>query len=147
MSRDLDRLVLDYLVIEGYKSAAEQFSKELNLDPESTDFAAIEARMAIRDQIQRGQVDKAIAQLNDTNPQVSPLSHQSIPVRVRERKRATIITFFMHHSQTCRLSQGPVKDDLNHARCVLYELSSSTLVLVDRSVFGIGQLLTYCLFI
>lgn len=74
---DLNRLIMDYLVIEGYKSAAEHFSSEANL-PSSVDFNTIESRANIRDALQRGDVENAITLVNDLDPEVR-LSFPSIP--------------------------------------------------------------------
>ena len=60
---------MDYLVIEGYKTAAEEFSKEANLPP-GVDLDTIESRMNIREAIQRGEVEEAITKVNDLNPEV-----------------------------------------------------------------------------
>lgn len=60
---------MDYLVIEGYKSAAEEFSQEANLTP-PVDFESIESRMDIREALQRGDVEDAITRVNDLNPEV-----------------------------------------------------------------------------
>jgi hypothetical protein len=61
---------MDYLVIEGYKSAAEEFSQEANIAP-TVDFESIESRMVIRQALQRGDVEDAITRVNDLNPEVS----------------------------------------------------------------------------
>jgi glucose-induced degradation protein 8 len=66
---DLNRLIMDYLVIEGYKSAAEEFSQEASLTP-PVDFDSIESRMEIREALQRGDVEEAITRVNDLNPEV-----------------------------------------------------------------------------
>lgn len=63
---------MDYLVIEGYKSAAESFCQEAILSP-PVDFGSIESRMDIREAIQRGDVEDAIIRVNDLNPEVSLL--------------------------------------------------------------------------
>ena len=60
---------MDYLVIEGYKSAAEEFSKEADI-ASPVDFQSIEDRMNIRDALQRGDVEEAITRVNDLNPEV-----------------------------------------------------------------------------
>ena len=67
---DLNRLVMDYLVIEGYKSAAEEFSQEAGVVT-PVDFDSIESRMNIREALQRGDVQDAITRVNDLNPEVS----------------------------------------------------------------------------
>jgi len=61
---------MDYLVIEGYKTAAEEFSKEANLAP-PVDLDSIETRMSIREAVQRGEVEEAIAKVNDLDSDVS----------------------------------------------------------------------------
>lgn len=60
---------MDYLVIEGYKTAAEEFSQEANITP-PVDFESIESRMDIREALQRGDVEEAITRVNDLNPEV-----------------------------------------------------------------------------
>lgn len=67
---DLNRLIMDYLVIEGYKSAAEEFSQEAGVTP-PVDFESIQSRMEIREALQRGDVEEAITRVNDLNPEVS----------------------------------------------------------------------------
>jgi len=66
---DLNRLIMDYLVIEGYKTAAEEFSKEADIAP-PVDFNSIESRMNIREAVQRGDVEEAIERTNDLNPEI-----------------------------------------------------------------------------
>lgn len=60
---------MDYLVIEGYKSAAEEFGREADLNS-PVDFQSIEDRTNIRDALQRGDVEEAIMRVNDLNPEV-----------------------------------------------------------------------------
>ena len=61
---------MDYLVIEGYKDAAERFSMESGLSPQ-VDLESIENRMNIRSAIQRGDVEDAIGRVNELDPEVS----------------------------------------------------------------------------
>lgn len=69
---------MDYLVIEGYKDAAERFSSESGLNPQ-VDLESIENRMIIRSAIQRGDVEDAIGRVNELDPEVSrkKRSHRS----------------------------------------------------------------------
>lgn len=60
---------MDYLVIEGYKAAAEEFSKEAELNT-AVDFQSIEDRTNIREALQRGDVEDAITRVNDLNPEI-----------------------------------------------------------------------------
>ena len=61
---------MDYLVIEGYKAAAEEFSKEAELNT-AVDFQTIEDRTNIREALEHGDVEGAITRVNDLNPDVS----------------------------------------------------------------------------
>ena len=75
---------MDYLVLEGYQAAAEEFSKEANVRP-PVDFSSIETRMTIREAVQRGDVEEAIELVNDLNPEVrsTPLTpyHHAVLLR------------------------------------------------------------------
>lgn len=79
-------------MIEGYRSAAEEFSQEANITP-PVDFESIEIRMDIREALQRGDIEDAIIRVNDLNPDVSACCR---PYYRRNNER---IKFFMHHSQ------------------------------------------------
>lgn len=79
---------MDYLVIEGYKSAAEEFSNEAGMVP-PVDFESIESRMIIREALQRGDVEEAITRVNDLNPEVS--SYSTI---LDDRRRHMIQLFY-----------------------------------------------------
>ncbi|KAI8616883.1 CTLH/CRA C-terminal to lish motif domain-containing protein [Chytriomyces sp. MP71] len=67
--RDLNRLVMDYLVIEGYKDAVEKFAEESGLAP-NVDLASIDERMRIRAAVQDGRIDEAMERVNDLDPEV-----------------------------------------------------------------------------
>lgn len=81
LSSDLNRLVMDYLVIEGYKEAAENFARESGMLSSSSsssslpgmtlDFESIQNRMNIRNAIQSGDIVGAIERVNDFDPEVS----------------------------------------------------------------------------
>jgi len=84
---------MDYLVIEGYKVSAEEFSQEAGLSP-PVDFESIEGRMNIREALQRGDVEDAITRVNDLNPEVRPF------LRLPPAQKGEMIIPFMHHAQT-----------------------------------------------
>jgi len=60
---------MNYLVIEGYKDAAEKFSQECGLQLD-TDLESIQDRELILNAIQNGNVEEAIERVNDLNPEV-----------------------------------------------------------------------------
>jgi hypothetical protein len=85
---DLNRIVMDYLVTEGYKAAADEFCKEANMAPPAG-LERIDKRIVIRDAVQRGDIQEAIQQVNEFNPEVN-----QVLLSLSGLKR------FMHHSQT-----------------------------------------------
>lgn len=71
--RDLNALVADYLYVEGFRDAAENFTREAGLAP-AIDLASIESRMEIKQAVQRGDVEEATELVNDLDPEVSARS-------------------------------------------------------------------------
>jgi hypothetical protein len=63
---------MNYLVHEGYPSAAVSFAKEANLALSKESVESITARMELRNKIHSGDILSAIYDINALNPQVSP---------------------------------------------------------------------------
>lgn len=63
---------MDYLIFEGYQTAASAFANEANIEP-SGDGNLLEERLRIRDAIFRGDLQGAIEEINDIDPEVSTL--------------------------------------------------------------------------
>jgi len=66
---DVNNLIMDYLITEGYPSAAEKFATEANIEREP-DHSSIEQRVQIRESIHRGDLQQAIELINDLNPEL-----------------------------------------------------------------------------
>ncbi|KAF9975231.1 Glucose-induced degradation complex subunit, partial [Actinomortierella ambigua] len=66
---DLNKLIMNYLIIEGYKDAAEKFSQESGATP-PVNLESIQDRMIVRTAIQRGNIEAAIDRVNDLNPEI-----------------------------------------------------------------------------
>lgn len=66
---DMNKLVMNFLVTEGYVEAAERFHIESGTEPE-IDLATITDRMAVRRAVQSGNVQDAIEKVNDLNPEI-----------------------------------------------------------------------------
>ena len=60
---------MNYLIIEGYKDAAEKFCIEANVSP-NVDLNTIQDRMNIRTAIESGKIEEAIERVNDLDPEV-----------------------------------------------------------------------------
>lgn len=72
---DINWVIMDYLVSEGYPGAAEKFAQETNLC-QPTDIESIRERVRIRSLIHSGQIEEAISLINEVDPEVS-----SVPVK------------------------------------------------------------------
>ncbi|PGH02955.1 hypothetical protein AJ79_07492 [Helicocarpus griseus UAMH5409] len=77
---DINFLVMDYLVANGYPSAAQKFAVEANIQPKP-DVESIQERVDIRNAIHSGNIQSAIEKLNELNPQIldsNPSLHFSL---------------------------------------------------------------------
>lgn len=66
---DLNAVIMDYLISEGYPSAAQKFAHEANIAP-MLDVESVQERVDIREAINKGDIQSAIEQINELNPQV-----------------------------------------------------------------------------
>lgn len=91
---------MDYLVIEGYKEAAEAFSQEAGVSP-GVELSTITDRMIIRQAIQEGDIDEAMSgaacldpAILLTNPTLVFHLHQQLLIElIREGKTAEALSF------------------------------------------------------
>ncbi len=96
----LNDLVMNYLVIEGYKDAAECFREESGAEP-SVDLESIAGRMATRVALQNGDVEEAMSLANALNPLVLEenralyfhLQQQKLIELIREGRVEEALTF------------------------------------------------------
>ncbi|KAJ4901985.1 LisH and RanBPM domains containing protein [Raphanus sativus] len=65
---DMNTLVMNFLVTEGFVEAADKFQRESGTKPE-IDLATITDRMAVKKAVQNGNVEDAIEKVNDLNPE------------------------------------------------------------------------------
>jgi hypothetical protein len=61
---------MHYLLVEGYKDAAEALVRSTNVRP-AVELDSIQARMEIRQAIQKGHIEDAIERINEQDPEVS----------------------------------------------------------------------------
>ncbi|GJP72752.1 hypothetical protein CLOP_g3499 [Closterium sp. NIES-67] len=66
---DMNKLIMNYLVTEGYVEAARKFEMESGTEP-GADLACIAERMAVKQAVQLGDVEDAIDRVNDLNPEI-----------------------------------------------------------------------------
>ncbi|CAN6917845.1 unnamed protein product [Brassica oleracea] len=65
---DMNTLVMNFLVTEGYVDAADKLQRESGT--KQIDLATITDRMAVKKDVQNGNVEDAIEKVNDLNPEV-----------------------------------------------------------------------------
>jgi hypothetical protein len=79
--QDMNQLVMDFLVQEGYKEGALQFQKEAGITGKYTfhankhcaadiDFGLIDSRNEVRVLIEAGKVEEATRKINEINPEL-----------------------------------------------------------------------------
>ncbi|GAX82418.1 hypothetical protein CEUSTIGMA_g9846.t1 [Chlamydomonas eustigma] len=66
---EMNKLIMNFLITEGYVEAAKMFEKESGTAA-SMDLSTIQERMEIRRAVQSGQMDVAIDKVNDMNPEI-----------------------------------------------------------------------------
>ena len=67
---EINWVIMDYLVYEGYPGAAEKFAQETSMCQPSR-FESIYERVRIRDAIHAGSIDEAIRLVNEVDSEVS----------------------------------------------------------------------------
>ncbi|XP_063227613.1 glucose-induced degradation protein 8 homolog isoform X1 [Bacillus rossius redtenbacheri] len=66
---DMNKLIMNYLVTEGFKEAAEKFQQESGVQP-SIELDSLDDRIRIRDAIQSGRIEEATALVNQLHPEL-----------------------------------------------------------------------------
>jgi hypothetical protein len=65
----MNKLVMNYLITEGFKDAAERFQEEAGISV-GQDLGMLDNRINIRDSIQAGKIEEAISLVNQLHPQL-----------------------------------------------------------------------------
>ncbi|VDL97142.1 unnamed protein product [Schistocephalus solidus] len=72
--QEINRLILEYLIVEGYKDAAEKFSREIGVSQPLTEIhstgASLAERMAIREAVLSRRIDETIDRVNELWPEL-----------------------------------------------------------------------------
>lgn len=66
---DMNTLIMNYLVTEGFKESAEKFRLESGIQP-SCDLNQLDERIKIREEIQNGRIENAISLVNSLQPEL-----------------------------------------------------------------------------
>ncbi|XP_055615389.1 glucose-induced degradation protein 8 homolog isoform X2 [Toxorhynchites rutilus septentrionalis] len=66
---DINKLIMNYLVTEGFKEAAEKFQAESGVEP-SVDLSSLDNRILIREAVQNGRIKEATHLVNQLHPEL-----------------------------------------------------------------------------
>jgi len=66
---DMNKLIMNYLVTEGFKEAAEKFQSEAGVEP-TVELNTLDNRILIRDAVQSGRVQEATHLVNKLHPEL-----------------------------------------------------------------------------
>jgi len=100
----MNKLVMNYLVTEGFKEAAERFQDEAGISS-AQDLANMDDRIKIRDSIQAGRIEEAISLVNDLHPSMLDedryllfhLQQQRLIELIREQRVEEALQFAADH--------------------------------------------------
>lgn len=100
----MNKLVMNYLVTEGFKDAAERFQEEAGVSA-GQDLSNLDNRISIRDHIQGGRVQEAISQVNQLHPALLDqdryllfhLQQQRLIELIREQKVEEALQYAAEH--------------------------------------------------
>lgn len=134
---DMNKLVMNYLVTEGFKESAEKFRLETGIQP-SIDLNELDDRIKIRDKIQNGCIEDAISLVNNLHPELLDndrylyfhLQQQHLIELIRQRN----IEDALDYAQTHLAERGEENPD------ILTELERTLALLAfedpEKSPFG-----------
>lgn len=91
LDSDINFVIMDYLINEGYPAAAQKFAVEAGI-AFAGDQEGIQQRVDIRNAIHAGDMQQAIERINELNPEVSRAPAFQFSRRCKD------YSCFMHHS-------------------------------------------------
>uniref|UniRef100_A0A336MT85 CSON006270 protein n=1 Tax=Culicoides sonorensis TaxID=179676 RepID=A0A336MT85_CULSO len=66
---DVNKLIMNYLITEGFKEAAEKFQAESGVEPD-VDLSSLDNRILIREAVQDGRIQEATHLVNQLHPEL-----------------------------------------------------------------------------
>ncbi|RKP14859.1 CTLH/CRA C-terminal to lish motif domain-containing protein [Piptocephalis cylindrospora] len=101
--RQLDKLVLDYLLVSGYETTAAHFTQSASLQDQYAKYGRLhtEERQGIREAVLSGNIDLAMARINNLDPELldsNPALHfdlqrQKLVEFIRSGETASALSF------------------------------------------------------
>lgn len=123
---DMNKLVMDYLITEGFKEAAEKFRLEASAEPHSA-FDSLDERLKIREAVQSGNVQEAMTLTNNLNPEILDsrpqlyfhLQQQQLIEFVREKKIEKALEFAQNAMAELSIENSEYLDELEKTMALL----------------------------
>merc|ERR1719436_636279 len=130
----MNKLIMNYLVTEGFKDAAEKFQEEAGMSP-GQNLSLLDNRIRIRDSIQAGHILEAIALVNELHPQLLDndryllfhLQQQHLIELIRQQKVEEALQYAAEHLAERGEEDGGVLQELERTLALLaFEEPSSS---------------------
>lgn len=134
---DMNRLVMNYLVTEGFKEAAEKFAHEAGIKAPA-ELEHLDERIKIRDAIQAGRIQEATALVNQLHPDLLD-SDRYLFFHLQQQH---LIELIRHKNieEALRFAQEHLAERGEHNPAILVELERTLALLAfdepDKSPFG-----------
>lgn len=137
---DMNKLVMNFLVTEGYVEAAEKFQMESGTEPD-IDLGTITDRMAVRKAVQCGHVEDAIEKVNDLNPEILDTNPQLFFHLQQQRLIELIRSGKVEEALEFAQEELAPRGEENHAFLEELERTVALLAFEDTSSCPVGELL------
>ncbi|EFJ33948.1 hypothetical protein SELMODRAFT_437992 [Selaginella moellendorffii] len=139
---DMNKLVMNFLVTEGYVDAAEKFQHESGTSPE-VDLGSITDRMAVRKAVQCGNVEDAIEKVNDLNPEILDTNPQLFFHLQQQRLIELIRSGKLEEALEFAQEELAPRGEENHSFLEELERTVALLAFEDTSNCPVGDLLDF----
>lgn len=137
---DMNKLVMNFLVTEGYVEAAEKFQMESGTQPD-IDLGTITDRMAVRKAVQCGNVEDAIEKVNDLNPEILDTNPQLFFHLQQQRLIELIRSGSVEEALQFAQEELAPRGEENHAFLEELERTVALLAFEDTASCPVGELL------
>ena len=122
----MNKLIMNYLVTEGFKDAAEKFQEEAGMNP-GQNLSLLDNRIKIRDSIQSGDILEAISLVNELHPQLLDndryllfhLQQQHLIELIRQQKVEEALQYAAEHLAERGEEDGGVLQELERTLALL----------------------------
>lgn len=123
---DMNKLIMNYLVTEGFKEAAERFQEESGLVP-PIDLNSMDNRIQIREAIQNGRTQEATLLVNQLHPELLDndrylyfhLQQLHLIELIRDGKVEEAVHFAQSQLSECGESQPAILNELERTLALL----------------------------